>query len=216
MKPFLLSAALASITTTVSHAALVAQWDFEEGSGTTTTETVSSTVTDAFGTGVSWSTDTPGTASTYSLSYPGTSAGNVRTNLDAATVGISGTGAKTITGWIKSGDTAGITRMFFGWSPTNGTGAGNDLRIGIDGSGFLRLEVSSGFALYNNVALDDNVWHMVGLVMDASENTQTVQFYIDGNLVNPTSSGARAINTSGTSADSLRDDIYLGIGNPQG
>ena len=106
--------------------------------------------------------------------------------------------------------------MFFGWSPTNGTGAGNDLRIGIDGSGFLRLEVSSGFALYNNVALDDNVWHMVGLVMDASENTQTVQFYIDGNLVNPTSSGARAINTSGTSADSLRDDIYLGIGNPQG
>lgn len=198
------------------HADLVGHWNLEEGSGTTTVEAVSSTVSDAFGAGVSWSTDSPGPASGSSLSFPGTGAGNLRSNLNAATLGINGSSSKTISGWIKCGDTAGVTRMFFGWSPTDGSPIGADLRLGLDGSGFLRFEVSGGFALYGTTALDDNSWHMVGVVIDANDNVNSVQFYIDGNLVNPTSAGDRLIATAGSSADALRDDIYLGIGNPAG
>lgn len=199
----------------LSPAALVAHWNFEEGSGTAT-DNSSNTATDAFGAGVAWSTDTPGAASSYSLSFPGTSTGNIRTNLDAATVGINGTGAKTITSWIKSGDTAGVDRMFFGWTPSNGGTGGADLRLGLDRNGFLRFEVTGGFAVYETIALDDDAWHMVGVVIDSSDNVNAVQFYVDGNLVNPTSAGNRLIDTQGTSGDALRDDISFGIGNPGG
>lgn len=211
-----ITSAMLMLGSGVCHATLVGQWNLEEGSGTNTTELVSGTPSAAFGTGVAWSIDTPGVASTATLSFPGTAAGNLRTNLSATAVGFNGSNAKTITAWFKAGDTAGTTRMFFGWSPTNGVTAGADLRLGLDGSGFLRFEVSGGFALYNTTALDDGAWHMVGVVIDANDNVNSVQFYIDGALVNPTSAGNVLINTTGTSADTLRNDIYLGIGNPGG
>lgn len=190
-----------------------AHWEMEEGSGTTTNEDGSNTASDAFGTGVAWSTDTPGPASTASLSFPGTTAGNFGTNLSAADLGIDGSGAKTITGWIKT--TANNDQMFFGWTPSNGTGAGQDLRLGLNASGSLRLEVTSGFALNDSVALNDGQWHMVGVVIEPGDTTSTVQFYIDGALLNPTSSGAQAIVTAATGA-APRDEVAFGIGNPGG
>lgn len=198
-----------------SHAGLVSQWSLEEGTGTTTTATPPGTASDTFGTGVAWSTDTPGPASTASLIFPGTTAGRVPTNVTGTAVGINGTGTKTITAWFKIGDTAGTTRMFFGWSPSNGITAGNDIRLGLDGSGFLRFEATSGGVIYGTTALDDNAWHMVALVIEASDTVGSVQFYIDGNLVNPTTASATAINTAGTGA-ALFNEMVLGKGNPEG
>lgn len=218
IKNLLVPLILCSTGASVSHAALVAQWSLEEGTGTTTTANPPSggVVSDAFGTGVAWSTDTPGVASTRSLSFPGTSAGNVATNITATTVGIAGTGAKTITGWFKAGDTAGTTRMFFGWSPNNGSGPGTEIRLGLDGSGNIRFEATSGAAVNNTIALDDNAWHMVGLVIGAGDQVGQVQFYIDGNLLNPTGTpSTTAINTAGTGT-APRNEMYLGIGNVGG
>ncbi|MCB1127952.1 MAG: sulfatase-like hydrolase/transferase, partial [Verrucomicrobiae bacterium] len=162
--------------TAVASAPPPSQWLLEEGSGTTTSETRSGTVSDPFGTGVTWSTVTPGPLSTASISFPGTSSGNFGTNLDAADLGIDGSGAKTITAWIRSTH-SGSTQMFFGWTPSNGLNAGQDIRIGLDENGMLRLEVTGGFARYDTIPLNDGLWHMVGLVVEPGDTTSTVQFY---------------------------------------
>ncbi len=190
-----------------------ARWKIEEGSGTTTSEEASATVSDAFGTGVIWSTNTPGPDSVASLVFPGTAAGNFGTNRSAADLGINGSGAKTITGWIKT--SASSSQMFFGWTPGNGGQAGQDLRLGLDASGHLRFEVSSGFALAGTTALNDGQWHMVGVVIEPGDRTPTVQFYIDGILSAPTSSGDQAIATAATGL-APREEVVLGTGYPTG
>ncbi|MCB1131330.1 MAG: hypothetical protein KDN05_09380, partial [Verrucomicrobiae bacterium] len=197
--------------TAVASAPPPSQWLLEEGSGTTTSETRSGTVSDPFGTGVTWSTVTPGPLSTASISFPGTSSGNFGTNLDAADLGIDGSGAKTITAWIRSTH-SGSTQMFFGWTPSNGLNAGQDIRIGLDENGMLRLEVTGGFARYDTIPLNDGLWHMVGLVVEPGDTTSTVQFYIDGALVDPSTSSAGLIDTAAT-GPAPRDELYLGIGN---
>lgn len=195
-----------------TQASLVANWDIEEGSGTTTTEAVSNT-DGALGTGVSWSTDTPGGPQDYSLSFPDTTAGHVKTGLNAGDLGIDGTGAKTITGWFKTSSQS--QQMFFGYSPSNGLGAGNDLRLGHDDSGYLRFEVSSGFALYNGATVDDNAWHMAAIVISSGDTTDDVEFYLDGDLLTPTSSNGRAINTLASQTQGAAfDEILIGNGNP--
>jgi len=192
----------------------VARWPFDEGSGATTT-TSSGTISDAFGSGIAWSADTAGIGSTASLSFPGTAAGYIGTNLDAQALGIDGTGAKTITAWIKT--SADFYGMFFGWSPMGGGGPGQNLRLGLDTGGKLRVEVSSGFVRYDNLALNDGNWHMVGVVIESGDNVNAVKLYINGVLVNPTSTGTGnpLINTSAT-GPAPRDEIALGIGIPGG
>ncbi len=188
----------------------VARWPFEEGGGTTTTATTG-TISDDFGTGIAWSTDTAGIGSTASLDFPGSNVGYVGTNLDARDLGIDGSGAKTITAWINT--TEDFYGMFFGWSPHGGGGPGENLRLGLHDGGKLRFEVSSGFARYDNLALNDGEWHMVGVVIDEGDNVNSVKFYINGALVNPTSTGNRLINTRAT-GDPPRDEIGLGVGTP--
>ena len=191
----------------------VARWPFEEGSGTTTTATTG-TISDAFGTGIEWSTDTAGIGSTASLSFPGTTAGYIGTNLNAQALGIDGSGAKTITAWIKT--TEDFYGMFFGWSPLGGGGPGQNLRLGLDTGGKLRFEVSSGFVRYDNLELNDGNWHMVGVVIEPGDRVNNVQFYINGMLVNPTTTGGSnpLINTGATGSTLTRDEIGLGIGVP--
>ncbi len=190
-----------------------ARWKIEEGSGTSTREEASATASDAFGVGITWTTETPGPGSTASLSFPGTAAGNFGTNRSAADLGIAGNGAKSITAWIKSSATS--SQMFFGWTPSNGSGPGQDLRLGLDASGHLRLEVSSGFAQYDSTALNNGRWHMVGVVIEPGDSTSNVQFYIDGSLVAPTSSSDRTIATAATGT-APRDELVLGTGYPGG
>lgn len=190
-----------------------ARWKIEEGSGTTTREETSATASDAFGTGVAWSSNTPGPSSITSLSFPGTTGGNIGTNRSAADLAIAGSGAKTLTGWIKT--SASTSQMFFGWTPSNGGGPGQDLRLGLDASGFLRFEVSSGFASSGTTALNDGQWHMVGVVIEPGDRTPAVQFYVDGTLSDPTDSGDQAIATAATGT-APRDEVALGIGYPGG
>lgn len=169
-------------------------WPLEEGSGTTTSETNSGTASDAFSTGVTWSTDTPGPSSSASLQFDGS--GRFGANLNATDVGIDGSGAKTIVAWIKT--TQADKRYFWGWSPGNGLVPGGDLRFAIENGGKLRFEVSSGYARYDTLALNDGNWHMVAAIIHAGDTIGDVDFYIDGNLVTPTANTSTLINTSGT------------------
>lgn len=197
MKPLLACCLITALSTFTSHAALVAHWDFEEGSGTTTTEAISSTASDTFGAGASWSTNTPGPASGSSITV-GASNSTFGTNLDAATAGISGSGAKTIVGWFKTTSTA--EGSFFGWSPNNGVGAGTELRFKTNSSGFLRFEVTGGAAVSSgHASVLDGSWHMAAAIIEAGDTINTIQFYLDGDLVTTTgNNAATTINTSGT------------------
>ncbi len=180
-----------------SHAALIAHWAFEEGSGaTTTTDVVNSTATDTLGSGVTWSSDTPGSASSASLSFNGTATARFGTNNNAEDIGIDGSGAKTIVTWIKSTQTD--KRYFWGWSPDNGLVPGADLRFAIEDNGKLRFEVSGGFTRYDALALNDGEWHMVAAIINAGDGIDDVDFYIDGNIVTPTANTTATITTSGT------------------
>lgn len=200
------------LVTATSHAALVAQWSLEAGTGTTTVDSVSSTA-GTLGTGVTWSSDTSGAGSNWSASFPNTTAGHINTALNANDIGIAGTGAKTIVGWFKTSSQE--QQMMFGYSPTNGLGAGADLRLGHDSDGFLRFEVSSGFALYNGATVDNGSWNKVAVVIDANDTTDDVQFYLNGSLFNPTSSNGRLIDTAGTETQGAQfDSVLIGNGNP--
>lgn len=192
---FCLSLALAC-TSNSALATLVAAWPMEEGTGTTTVDTVTPTTSGVFGAGVAWSTDTPGPASSASLSFTGESTARFGTNNNALGIGINGTGAKTLVSWIKTAQAD--KRYFWGWSPDNGLVAGADLRLAVEENGKLRFEVSGGFARYDSLALNDNEWHMVAVVIDANDTLNNVGFYIDGNLVSPTSSSSVLVNTTGT------------------
>ena len=198
-----------------ANAALVGHWTIDEGTGTTTTDLVSSTAA-TLGTGVTWSTDTdddPNARSAYSASFPNTTAGFISTGLNATEIGIAGTGAKTIVGWFKTSSQE--QQMFFGYSPTNGTGAGQDLRLGHDANGNLRFEVSSGFALTTAATVDDGAWHKVAIIINAGDTTSDVEFYLDGSILTPTSSNGRAINTLGASANGAAfDQVLIGNTNP--
>ena len=177
-------------------AELVAAWPLEEGTGTTTEDTVTQTTSGTFGAGVSWSTDTPGPGSTASLSFTGATTARFGTNNNAADIGINGTGAKTLVSWIKT--TQADKRYFWGWSPDNGLVAGADLRLALENNGKFRFEVSGGFTRYDSLALNDNAWHMVAVIIDANDTLDNVDFYIDGNIVSPTSNTTVQVNTSGT------------------
>jgi hypothetical protein len=106
--------------------------------------------------------------------------------------------------------------MFFGYSPTNGTGAGQDLRLGHDASGFMRFEVTSGFALYNATTVNDGAWHQMAIIINAGDTTSNVEFYLDGSILTPTSSVGRAVNTLGTTGTASLDQVIIGNGNPLG
>ncbi len=177
-------------------AALIAQWGLEEGSGSTTTEAVTTTTSAAFGTGVTWSTGTPGPASTGALSFAGT--GAVNTMLSAPTIAINGTGAKTITAWIKTPTVTGTEDPIIGYSPTNGGTAGGDLRLLVNTAGQLRFEANVGNFALSTATVADNAWHMVALVIPATTTTAGVSFYVDGTLAGPASSGGTATLNAAT------------------
>lgn len=96
MKPILVCCWISALTALPGNAALVANWTFEEGSGSATSDSVSSTASDAFGTGVTWSGSTAGPASGSSLAFTGATTAQFGVNLNASAVGINGSGAKTI------------------------------------------------------------------------------------------------------------------------
>ncbi len=203
-------------------AAPAAYWDLEEGTGTTIADKITSTLSDPFGTGVSWSTTTPGPGSSHSLSF--NNEGGVGLNLDSAAVGISGSAAKTIVAWIKTSTTDSAFDPILGYSPTVGATAGADLRLLVNNTGKLRLEANVGNFAISGATVNDDNWWMVGLVIPDSVTTAGVSFYtrrvdsVDvGTLAAPASVGGSAtLNTATGSEMFIGQDgnagrVFLGL-----
>lgn len=195
--------------TGTSPADLVARWSIEEGTGTTTTEQVAGIPGDTLPAGITWNiASTPGPASTASLAATGTNS-TFGTNRNPDDLGIAGSGAKTIVAWFKTTSTGNL--KFFGWSPTNGSTAGGELRFGVNG-GSLRFEVTSGAAT-NPTLVNDGNWHLAAAIIEANDTISTIDFYLDGNLIPATGNTAQPINTlgTGTGADAFHpNEIFIG------
>lgn len=201
IKTKLLSLGAIAAATMTSQAALIADWNLDEGTGnTTTTEQVSTTVSAAFAD--SWSTSTAAPGNSNSLSFTGT---RFDTNLNAATIGFDGSGAKTIVTWFNTSSHTASEGAFFNYTPSGGNGAGEDIRLLVKNGG-LRMEVSSG-GFEIGSGLSDGNWHMVAFVMNANDGINDVDVYIDGTYTTR-SAGGTLINTAGNGS-------LVGFGNEQ-
>lgn len=207
---------------------LVAAWDLNEGSGTTTTQyqrdglpwnqvtnpeaNLAPTESADFSTatGLSWGGASPAPGSSASLTFNGASATNtLNTNVSGS--GLDGTGAKTFIAWINP--TAGDGSIL-SYSPKGGATNGADLRLLIDGDGFLRGEVSGGFFLNNSQDLRNDGWKMVAAIFDG--NTDSSSFYLGGTgILTPTSFGARAIDTNASGTEGVNSNPNFIIGGDQ-
>lgn len=121
-------------------------------------------------------------------------AGDIRFNFNggnyiAATnyKGVLGGASRTIEAWIKTTGTE-LDIVYFGKNVS-----GQKYRFWINGSGQLRTEVNSGFAV-GTTPVNDGQWHHVAMVQNGS-NTNQISFYIDGAQDNISSVGALTINT---------------------
>ena len=101
--------------------------------------------------------------------------------------GITGGAARTIEAWVKTTGTE-LDIVYFGKNV-----AGQKYRFWINGSGQLRTEVNSGYAVSTST-VNDGQWHHVAMVQSGN-NTNQISFYIDGVQDNTSTVGSYAINT---------------------
>ncbi|GAI85876.1 unnamed protein product, partial [marine sediment metagenome] len=194
---FVLVLGLASIA---ASADLVAHWDFEEGSGDTTTAAVGSPDADGTLVGTTWLTAdlAPIPGNTACLFFESLSSDRVETNY----VGILGQAARSVTAWIKAEPTQNNHGVFVSWG-VNSTNEKYYFRLNKAGSAVqaaLRLEIN-GSSTIAQTPLNDGQWHHVAVTHAEGSSIEQVSFYIDGQLEEERSatSGSGVINTASSS-----------------
>ena len=120
--------------------------------------------------------------------------------------GITGTGARTVSAWIKTGETGGgRDQTIISW----GTDSGSQkwiyrMQTGNGQAGATRVEVNGGY-IVGNAVLNDDQWHHVALTFedDGTPNVRDVMLYVDGVLdaqfggtTTPSASQSKSINTA--------------------
>ncbi len=117
--------------------------------------------------------------------------------------GIGGANSRTIEAWIK---TDVIDKEIVSWG-TNGTGEKWVFRVA--GGGKLRLEIAgAGVEASTNVA--DGEWHHVACVFQGT-TLSGVDFYVDGDLENLTTTSSAAVNTN--NQDGINVRVSRGVNN---
>lgn len=150
--------------------ALVARYDFEEGSGTTTSDLSGSGNNGTLVSTPAWSTDTPFAESKNSLSFSGANYVQL-----ASGFGVSNSNF-TVSTWVKTTVTGG--QMSF----MANTGAGNGYRFGLTGGPIyflIGIGANTEGGCTTKRANDGN-WHHLAIAF--SRTGLTVSCYIDGQL----------------------------------
>lgn len=198
----LLAVAAVTCFASSASAALVAYWNFEEGSGATTRDQINGN--DDPLTGTTWVTNAADLAPVPS----GTTAAMLFTRanstyIDTAFDGVGGTGARTIAFWVKLTVVTDVAAsqglVTYGgreadgrkWHVRINDGAGARVR------GAIRTEAQGGNQT-GDTNLADGLWHHVASVFPggAGSDNADVFHYVDGILEGTTGTTTEAINTS--------------------
>ena len=105
--------------------------------------------------------------------------------------GILSTNARTVAAWVKT--TSTNSQAIVGWGVRS---AGAKWSFILNGSGNLRQEVESGYAL-GTASVNNGQWHHVAVTFatDGSPNVTDVKFYVDGQPDALSGQSSRVINT---------------------
>lgn len=201
---------LLALTPLASRADLVAHWTLDEATGTTAGDSTANNHTGTIAGGPAWNTtDLPPVPS-------GTTAALEMDGIDdqvdiVGFKGITGTGNRTITAWIRTAtNNSAANKGIVSW----GTNAGTQkwtfrIQNGNGTPGAIRIEANGGFFVGNTVVTDAE-WHHVAVTWanDGTPNIQDAKLYVDGVLdaefgsvdTEPSASQSVAIDTA-TGAD---------------
>lgn len=159
---------------------LTGYWKFDEGSGTSATDSSGNGNTGTLTNGPTYSTNTP-FSSGYSLSFDGT---NDYVDSGATSAWSFGTGNFTAGAWFKT--TGSSRQSILNKFQYNGTGtveqgffidmlAGGKIRVGFETDGGNNYRVTDSNATYN-----DGSWHYVAFTRSAQN---TINLYVDGQFI---------------------------------
>ena len=188
-----------------TSAELINHWTLDEGSGTAVTDSINGNngvFSPLDATGPQWATtNLPSVPSGTSaaVDFDGTADHIAITGY----TGISGTGSRTISAWIRTRNTGTNQNMSIVSWGQNTSGAKNTFRVQSNNGapGTLRFEVNGGYAVGSTV-LTDGLWHHVAMTWenDGSPNVTDTLLYVDGILETLSISQTQTIST-GSSAD---------------
>lgn len=160
--------------------------------------------------------------STASRSFDGSAANagadGFDTGVDADGIpGFGGTAPFTVVATFQidnSQNTSNANNAIFGYSPSNGTIAGGDLRFYAQKDGQVRVEASAGAGsevTLGGINVYDGQPHDIAIVAAGGENFNDLDIYLDGTLyLNPLSAGNNAlVNLLGSG-----DTIEIGVDRP--
>lgn len=191
-----------------SHADLVGHWQIEAGSGTVATDTSANTNTGTIAGGATWETEN------LPPVPDGTSAALKMDGIDdqiniVGYKAISGTGDRSVTAWIRTGQTMAAQNLgIVSWGANLG-GEKWTFRVqsGNGTPGTIRIEVNGGYFVGNTIVTDGE-WHHVAVTWadDGTPDVQDAKLYVDGVLdaefgsptVPPSASLSKVMNTAST------------------
>jgi len=184
----------------ICTAGLVAHWDLEEGSGTTTTAAVGSPQADGTLVGATWITAElpPLLGTSAALFFRSASADRVETTHP----GVLGQGARSVTAWIRAEPVQANNAVVIGWG-TNVNDQRYSFRLNksaADGIAYaIRLEIQ-GSRVVATTPVNDGQWHHIAVSHGDGARIGEVSFYVDSNpdAISGTSGGG-LINTASTS-----------------
>jgi len=184
----------------ISYAGLVAHWDLEEGSGTTTTAAIGSPQADGTLVGATWITTglAPIGGNTAAIFFNSANADRVETNYP----GVLGQAARSVTAWIRAEPVQANSSVMVGWGANNATERYSFRlnKTAADGAMYaLRLEIQ-GSRVIATTPVNDGQWHHIAVTHGDGALINQVSFYVDGKLdAQSGTSGSGLINTGSTS-----------------
>jgi len=166
----------------ISHAGLVAYWDLEDGTGTTTTAAVGSPQADGSFVGATWTTTglAPIEGTTAAVLFNSTNADRIETSYP----GVLGQAARSVAAWVRVDPAFKNNGCIVGWG-TNVTNQRYSFRLNTNASNgalnALRLEIQNSRSVATT-PLNDGQWHHVAVTHDAGALISAVTFYLDGKV----------------------------------
>ena len=202
-----------------SRAALVGHWTLDEGSGVTAADSSGNNRAGAVAGGPNWVTaDLPAVPSgtTSALAMDGV---DDQVNITGFK-GITGTGARSISAWIKTDlISTAQNKGIVSWGANQTTQKWTFRIQNSNGTpGTIRIEANGGYFVGNTVVTDGE-WHHVAVTWenDGTPNIQDAKLYVDGVLdaelnhpaTPPSASQGVAINTASSADVRIGDDFQL-------